>query len=231
MISDKFIQQALQEYDTEILSTIPTESECGHTFSALFEKKMKSVIRKGNHPHLSRAIRMAASFTLVLLIAGASVLALSPTARATVTGWILGRSGSAYVYTSTGDNTGDSTMFKYTLSAIPEGYTLWVDNLNPTGGFVIYSEEETGKLLNIMYAPNEGTGALYIIPESAVQSTIPFGSTTADIYLAQTEEESSGIVWVDPNTDYLISISGFFSKEELVDMAASISIEEVERPK
>ena len=82
MISNDFIRQATEEYHEESMTAIPTENEIDHVFSEKFEKNMESVIKKNNHPQLKRVLRMAASFALVILITGGSVMALSPTARA-----------------------------------------------------------------------------------------------------------------------------------------------------
>lgn len=52
---------------------------------------------------------------------------------------------------------------------------------------------------------------------------------TADFYQSTTEDSSSGLAWVDPDTDYLICLDGFFSKEELIEMA--LSLVKTEAPK
>ena len=96
MISNEFIRQATEEYHEESMSAIPTENEIDHVFSDRFEENMKSVIKKNNHPQLKRVLRMAASFVLVILIAGGSVMALSPTARAAVMGWLFGQDGTTF---------------------------------------------------------------------------------------------------------------------------------------
>lgn len=226
MISEELLRRAAQEYEDETLSALPTEDECTHTFSDTFNQEMKTVIRRGNRPPLRRAVRMAASFLLVLILSGSCILLFSPAARAAVQSWVLSWTGEMYVYTSTGEDAAGTPMLDYVLTEIPEGYTLWVNNRNESHGFLIYAEEATGHLLNVGYGPDNGTGALYIIPESAVKSTVPFGQTTADLYMAREEDESSCIVWVDPGTDYLISISGFFTEEELTTLAGSMTVAE-----
>ena len=98
MISNLLLRQATEEYHKESMSAIPTENEIDHVFSNRFEKNMKSVIKKKNHPQLKRVLRMAASFALVILLTGGSVMALSPTARAAVMGWLFGQEGNVYSY-------------------------------------------------------------------------------------------------------------------------------------
>ena len=191
---------------------------------------MKSVIKKNNHPQLKRVLRMAASFALVILIAGGSVMALSPTARAAVLGWLFGQESDAYVYRSTGTDTNEETITTYDFAEIPEGYTFQQNFLMPNSGLVIYSEESTGRLLKVFFAPNDGSGALYLIPEDATLIPIQLGDVSADFYLSNIEDESSTIVWTDPENDYLVTVDGFFSQEELVEMAMNLVKKEIPKP-
>ena len=230
MISNDFIRQATEEYHEESMTAIPTENEIDHVFSDRFEENMKSVIKKNNHPQLKRVLRMAASFALVILIAGGSVMAISPTARAAVLGWLFGRESDAYVYRSTGTETNEETITTYDFAEIPEGYTFQQNILMPNSGLVIYSEESTGRLLKVFFAPNDGSGALYLIPEDATLIPIQLGDISADFYLSNIEDESSTIVWTDPENDYLVTVDGFFSQEDLVEMALNLVKKEVPKP-
>jgi len=230
LISNEFIRQATEEYHDESMSTIPTENEIDHVFSDRFEENMKSVIKKNNHPQLKHVLRMAASFALVILIAGGSVMAISPTARAAVMGWLFGRESDAYVYRSTGTETNEETITTYDFAEIPEGYTFQQNFLMPNSGLVIYSEESTGRLLKVFFAPNDGSGALYLIPEDATLIPIQLGDISADFYLSNIEDESSTIVWTDPENDYLVTVDGFFSQEELMDMALNLVKKDIPKP-
>lgn len=219
MISNELVRQATEEYNEESMSAIPTEQECDHVFSGRFEENMESVIRKNNHPHLHRVLRMAASFALVILVAGGSVMALSPTARAAAIGWLFGQEGTVFSYTSMGEKSASDVYYKYELPEIPEGYYLWQEIVDENQCILLYGEEETGHLLKITGTPNDGTGAMYLLTTTDQKSTVRIGDITADFYQSESEDSASGLAWVDPENDYLICIDGFFSKEELVDMA------------
>ena len=229
MISNEFIRQATEEYHDETMSAIPSENDIDHVFSDRFEKNMTSVIKKNQHSRLNRALRMAASFALVILVAGGSVMALSPTARAAVLGWLFGQQENVYSYTSMG-NDHSATITKYDFAEVPDGYYLWQDILDPTFGTILYAEEETGFLLKIFYCPNEGSSALFLVPEAAAKSTVQLGDITADFYLSEVDTSGSSIVWVDPENDYLVSVDGFFSQEELIEMALRLVKTEVPKP-
>ena len=222
MISNEFIRQATEEYHEESMSAIPTENEIDHVFSDRFEENMKSVIKKNNHPQLKRVLRMAASFALVILVAGGSVMALSPTARAAVMGWLFGQDGTTFSYTSMGEESESDVYYKYDLAEIPEGYFLWQEIVDESQSIMLYAEEETGHLLKVTGSPNDGTGAMFLLTTTDEKSTVQIGDITADFYQSSTADSSSGLAWIDPDTDYLICLDGFFSKEELIEMAQSL---------
>ena len=222
MISNEFIRQATEEYHEESMSAIPAENEIDHVFSDRFEENMKSVIKKNNHPQLKHVLRMAASFVLVILITGGSVMALSPTARAAVMGWLFGQEGTVFSYTSMGTKTESEVFYKYDLAQIPEGYVLWQEIVDETQSIMLYAEEETGLLLKLTATPNDGTGAMFLITTTDQKETVQIGDITADLYPSESEDSAPGLAWVDPENDYLICLDGFFSKEELIDMATSL---------
>ena len=222
MISNEFIRQATEEYHEESMTAIPTENEIDHVFSDRFEENMKSVIKKNNHPHLNRILRMAASLALVILIAGGSVMALSPTARAAVLGWLFGQEGTVFSYTSMGAKTESEVFYKYDLAVIPEGYVLWQEIVDETQSIMLYAEEETGLLLKLTATPNDGSSAMFLITTTDQKETVQIGDITADFYPSESEDSSPGLAWVDPDNDYLICLDGFFSQEELIDMAISL---------
>lgn len=227
MISNFLLRQATEEYHEESMSAIPTENEIDHVFSDRFENNMETVIKKNKHPQLKRVLRMAASFALVILVAGGSVMALSPTARAAVIGWLFGQDGTTFSYTSMGEESESDVYYKYELAEIPEGYFLWQEIVDDSQSIMLYAEEETGHLLKVTGSPNDGTGAMFLLTTTDEKSTVQIGDITADFYLSESEDVSSGLAWVDPENDYLICFDGFFSKEELIDMAESLVKTEV----
>ena len=230
MISNLLLRQATEEYHEESMSAIPAENEIDHVFSDRFEENMKSVIKKNNHPQLKRVLRMAASFALVILVASGSVMALSPTARAAVMGWLFGQDGTTFSYTSMGEESESDVYYKYELPQIPEGYYLWQEIVDESQSIMLYAEEETGHLLKVTGSPNDGTGAMFLLTTTDEKSTVQIGDVTGDFYLSESEDVSSGLAWVDPENDYLICVDGFFSKDELIALASSIVKTEVPKP-
>ena len=71
---------------------------------------------------------------------------------------------------------------------------------------------------------------MFLLTTTDEKSTVQIGDVTADFYLSESEDVSSGLAWVDPENDYLICFDGFFSKEELIELAASLVKTEVPKP-
>ena len=149
-------------------------------------------------------------------------MALSPTARAAVIGWLFGQEGTVFTYTSMGTKTESEVSYKYDLAEIPEGYVLWQEIVDETQSIMLYAEEETGLLLKLTATPNDGTGAMFLITTTDQKETVQIGDITADFYPSESEDSAPGLAWVDPENDYLICLDGFFSQEELIDMAISL---------
>ena len=154
-------------------------------------------------------------------------MALSPAARAAVIGWLFSQEGTIFSYTSMGEESESDVYYRYDLPEIPEGYFLWQEIVDEDQCIILYGEEETGLLLKVTGSPNDGTGAMFLLTTTDEKSTVQIGDITADFYLSDSEDISSGLAWVDPDTDYLICLDGFFSKEELIDMAESLVKTEV----
>lgn len=218
MISEDLLKQALYDYEENKMSQLPEVEQSSHTFSEEFLRSMEQLPRKKANLR-RRFTHMAACFAAVCLTASALTFCISPTARAAVISWIRGQENTYYTYRSTGGSETDDKLI-YSLGYVPEGYTLFGDHSDPGHGMIVYTNEE-GQLLTFQYNADTGDSALYLDPESSIHSTSPIHEAMADVYIAQLEEESSVIVWVDSKTNYLLTIMGFFSEEELLALAES----------
>ena len=88
MINDTMLRQAAAELAIAMNESLPDPKECAHQFSPKFEKKIKRLTRRTNHPIIYRSLRRVASILLVVVIGFCSVLAVSAEVRATVLGWV-----------------------------------------------------------------------------------------------------------------------------------------------
>lgn len=88
------------------LEEIPSEEMLSEdealTFSAPFERKMKKLIRRADHPIRYRIVQAAACLLLAALLSGCTVLAVSSEARAAFVGWVREVYEEWFVYRYTG---------------------------------------------------------------------------------------------------------------------------------
>ena len=121
-----------------------------------------------------------------------------------------------------GEKVSSDVMLKYVFPEVPDGYFLWQEIVDQNQGIVLYAQEDTGNLLKITCAPNDGTGAMFLVTTTEQKSTVRIGDITADFYQSESEDSSSTIAWIDPENDYLVCVDGFFSKDELIALASSV---------
>lgn len=75
------------------------------------------------------------------------------------------------------------------------------------------------------------TNFVFTHKEEATKPTVKLEGITADFYQSEVDISCSAIVWVDTKNDYFVSVAGFFSREELIEMALSMVKTEVAKPK
>ena len=61
-------------------------------------------------------------------------------------------------------------------------------------------------------------------------TTVRIGSIAVDFYLSESEDVSSGLALVDSENYYLICLYGFFTKDELIEIAESLVKTEIPKP-
>lgn len=195
---------------------------CQHTFTPEFEKKMKRLKRKADHPFLYQSLRRVAAITLALLIGGCAWLAADVDVRAAFVGWIKERYDIFFVYRYNGDS---SVKVSNELPAdkptwIPNGYTITEEIDTETRKILIY-QNEMGQLLNVMccYDPN-GTGIFVNAADGEITSAT-VQEYNADLILFDDSSTANAILWTDQN-DNAFYISAFLDKDGLLKIANSM---------
>lgn len=104
MMTDEMLTQAAGELAYAMNKSLPESGACSHQFSAGFERKMKRLMRRTDHPGMYRVLRAVAGMILVISIGFGSLLALSPEARAAVYGWVRRQCESFFEYQFEGES-------------------------------------------------------------------------------------------------------------------------------
>lgn len=220
MTVDEILAQAAAEYAEAVNKSLPDPDECTHQFSVGFERKIKNLTRRVNHPMMYRTLRGAASIFLAIMIGFSSLVAVNAEARAVVFGWIRQQYELFYEYLFDGpmDNT-ESAQF--IPGWIPDSYSLESIMEIPGGKYLTYSNA-TGKLIQFAYT-SEKTTSLFVKGVEYSQQDTVVDKKEAKLYINLDSSESNGIVWESQDGHTLFFISAYLNENELVKMAENIS--------
>jgi len=194
------------------------------TFSPAFERKMKKLIRRADHPIRYRIAQAAACLLLAVLLSGCTVLAVSPEARAAFVGWVRELSEGWFVYRYTGKDQTAPKNIVYCPTWVPDGYKLITEPKDRAHIIAIYENPEEDIILFNCYMNTESMN-LQIGEDTqlidAYVSNIP-----ADLYIDNTSGAVNHLVWEDENKQRIFWITSTLDGETIVKIAESVETQE-----
>lgn len=216
---DERIAKAAEGANRILLDNLPDEGECRHAFSPEFEKKMKKLLKRTEHPLRYRFFRTVAVILLISLLGASAVLTIHTEAREKLFGWMREQYLSLTSYSYDGEEVGE--LKKYGLGFLPEGYEKIAEHDMQVSASVGYANDKEQMLRFSYMHPEEGLST-YIDTQGSVKEQGVVGRNEADIYLFEDGTKGNVIVWVDAEEKVMFSISGYFSKEELIEIAENV---------
>lgn len=198
------------------------QSDEQHTFSPSFERKMKKLVRRADHPVRHRITQTAACVALVVIIGGGSVLAVSAEARAAFFGWIREVYETYFVYHYEGAETIAPEDVVYRPTWLPEGYAeSMVPELDGQVA-VIYKNEE-GNLMSFSYSTDPEIINLQVEGNKGSIERVFIGDLPGDLYIDADEDAQDVLVWMDDQNGIVYWISANLPAEDLIKMAESVT--------
>ena len=196
------------------------DPECQQKPSPAFEKKIKKLQRRSDHPLLYRSLYRIASIVLVILIVGSTWIAVSAEARAVFLGWVKEIYETYFVYRSEGSVGSIPAYSDYRPTWLPGGYTeAIVDSIGSTVT-VIYTNAD-GQMLTFQYTYSPDEIDWFVDVEQVIVKPTTINGHPGEILIAEDADTSSGIMWtVDDNNAFYIS--AFLSEPELIQIAESV---------
>ena len=110
---------------------------------------------------------------------------------------------------------------RYELSYVPEN-CIFVTSYETAGGEVHIYTDERDTLIQFSYTSEPNKEDTYVIHKEAERIDVSVNYYPAEIFVTLSEDETDGIVWIDPDTNTLFSISGHFDEDTLIQMAESV---------
>lgn len=227
------LKAALQEAYFMELEEMPSEEKLSEdealTFSPAFERKMKRLIRRADHPIRYRIAQIAACLLLAALLSGCTVLAVSPEARAAFVGWVRETYETWFVYRYTGEEQPPSENTVYAPTWVPDGYKLTTAPEAGTHSTAIYENPE-GDIIIFNCSMNTESINLQIEHGNTQLISVNVGDVSADLYLDSTSGNVNYLVWEDDNSQMIFWIASTLDGETMVKIAESVEAQEVLKP-
>ena len=226
------LKAALQEACFMELEEIPSEEILSEdealTFSPAFERKMKKLIRRADHPIRYRIAQAAACLLLAALLSGCTVLAVSPEARAAFVGWVREVYEGWFVYHYIGKEQAVPENVVFCPTWMPDGYELIVEPENRAHMIAIYENPEEDIILFNCYMNTESMN-LQIGEDTQLIDTY-VSNISADLYIDNTSGAVNHLVWEDENKQRIFWITSTLDGETMVKIAESVEAQEVPKP-
>lgn len=222
MITEEMMAAAAAEMNEAMLRSLPEPEECYHEFSAKFEKKMKRVIYRADHPLQFRILQKVASIILVLFLGFATIMAISPTVRASVFGWIRDQYDSFITYFIDPDSQLANKTVVYSIDSLPPVYTLLNVSDEADNYCAVYVNEK-GEFLYFCYSSTPDSSAFYANKDGYTIEHTMIHNNPADLYTSENEAQSNSIIWYCEEADLIFYIAGMLEKSDLVILTESVT--------
>lgn len=218
MITEEMMASAAAEMNDAMLRSLPKPEDCQHEFSPQFERKMKRVIYRADHPFQFRILQKVASIILVLFLGFATIMAISPTVRACVFGWIREQYESFISYYFEERPSADSRNAEYYIDCLDDKFHLFKANTSEDMNFYIYKTDD-GNSLHFIYSSDHNDSIFYIKHENYIIKPVLINGQPGEIYTSIDGTESNCIVWCDEYNHLMFYLSAYLEPEILVKYA------------
>lgn len=192
-MDELLIKQAANEYIKALCASLPEPEECHHTFSKKFEKTMRRLIEKTDHPVKTTLRRIAACLTAAVLLAFGSAMVVSVDARDAFSEWVMEQYASFTRFIFKGSPKEQNT--DYAPNWVPGEYEF-LDSYPIQGGHTLLYADNAGSILNITYSSPENL-AVYIYLEAYIQKEAQVNGIPAQLYIPEDIQNSPELVWQD----------------------------------
>lgn len=217
MITKEMLVSAAGEVSEAMVSSIQVQP---HRFSPDFERKLRNLTRRAEHPLWYR-MQQAAAILVALATAIAALYLASPTVRAAVDGWIRTTFGGYFQY-YTEDTTPQAVQYDYYLPDEFDGYTLLTTIDRGDSTMYLYSNE-MGQILSFDFVRGSSDSSLFIYDtEDCEYYRVNVGSLPAEIYISHAENKSNVIIWQDSTENVLFCIQVPAGKDQLIAFAEKV---------
>ena len=229
LLRNILLEAAMADYAAELADHRP------EPMSARLQRQMNAMLNDPNvwakrlHRSIwSKVARAAAMILLAFSLSLGALMAVSPTIRAAIINWVVEWYDTQIVYRFSGRPADNSfaPLPRYEVTALPEGYRPFKDEIVTPDSYDIGYVNEDGELFWFGYQRME-QGSVLAIQEDTEGMTadeVTVNGCKGWVYCSQDAEPYNIVVWIDEKQNLEFDISGFFSRDELLHIAESVSL-------
>lgn len=178
--------------------------------------------RKRTKPVWKQIVQKVAVILLIVSIAFGGVMVVSPTARASVTRWVLEVYETQIVYRFSGEDI-SGPMPQYGIADLPEGYVETERRTGSASVSIMY-ENDAGGILCLDYAYMQQGVLAVLAPGDDDIIPVTVGNFDGEAYVPKKPTSAKAIVWMDRENNIHFIVKGFGAMEDILHMANSVSL-------
>ena len=179
-------------------------------------------LRRRGCPRWKQIEQRVAVIFLVFILFFGGMMALSPTARATVVRWFMEWYENTINYLYIGDRNTEA-LPQYEIAELPDGFKEIDRNTAPELVEVTY-ENDQGDIIELGYVfMHQGTLSGFDVEDANVFE-IQVNSQNGVYFEARSPGNLNTVTWIDANQNLQFMIDGCYQCDELLRMAESVSL-------
>lgn len=221
MISDEMLYEAAAKSSAVYVRYWEQDfdPEHQHEFSPQFEKKIKRMCRRANHPVLYKSLQRIASIALAILLGGVIWLTVDVEARAQFFGWVKSVYENYVVYKFEPELQCND-LETYLPTWLPTGYNEVSSDYSGDTAMVCYiGPNEQGLVFS--YSIDSTNVDWFIDTSIYTVKPVYVNGTPADLLLSDGPEAVNAIVWVSDD-NIIFYMSAPLPETDMIRIAESI---------
>ena len=185
--------------------------------------------RKRARPIWKSALQKVAMILLVFTLSLGSLMAVSPTVRATVVRWVTEWYETHIVYRYSGEQiTGEMPQFE--ITDLPEGY-IEDERVNwPSYVSVVYQNKDTDKTIYLDCTFMQQGSASDYVTDGVEVVPVTVNGLSGQLFLTDDwENKWNTITWIDAERNLQFEIDANVNRDVILHMAESVSLVKTEK--
>ena len=183
--------------------------------------------RRRARPLWKNVAQKAAVILLVFSLSLGSLMAVSPTVRATVVRWITEWYETHIVYRYSGEDI-SGEMPQYEISGLPQDYTEIIRDVYEASVSVVY-ESPSGDMICFDYTHMQQGAANIIAPGDDEILDVTVNGIQGQFFLPHDPADAKTITWIDADSNLQFVVKAFCSETDILHIAESVSLVKTEK--